>query len=286
MRRLYQLSLFCFAAGAVTACKPDEVVQTENIPTAGVRFLNLVPDTTSLDFRPVDIVENSQFYNVAFRSTTLFLYKNARADQPRHFKIFLTPVSSHTAAQQLAEAQTVIADLDNVTLVQGKNYTFLIWGNALASSGPPAMKVTMLTDDPADPGSQVALRIINASGSPIDGRAFVTSAGAPATPTWPAIPALESSSYVNFAPNASITFTATNVGSPANLASAVAPAGTAETVDLSAIPGTNIAGSAIVGIYAPRSVSGSGAPNITTPGFIFGFDRRPPRTCALCAPPH
>jgi hypothetical protein len=284
MRRLSSLSLYCLAAGAGFACKPAEVVETPDIPTAGVRFLHLVPDTSALDFRPVDIVENSTFYNVTYRSTTLFLYKAARADRPRHFKIFKSPIPSDPPAVQIATAQTVIADLDNVALEPGKKYTFVVWGNARASSGPPSMRVTMLTDDPADPGTQVALRIINASGNPIDGRAFVTSSGSPATPTWANVPALSASSYVNVATNASYTFTATDVGLTTALASAVAPAGTAQSVDIEAIPGTNIAGSAIVGIFAPRSVSGSPAATFTTPGFIFGFERRPPRTCALCAP--
>jgi len=86
------------------------------------------------------------------------------------------------------------------------------------------------------------------------------------------------------APASGMSFNATNVGSTTALATGSAPAGTAQQVDFEAIPGTNIAGSAIVGIFAPRSVSGSTATNFTTPGFIFGFDRRPPRTCALCAP--
>ncbi len=284
MRRLHQMSLFCLAAAAGFACKPAEVVQTEDIPTAGVRFLNMVPDTSGFDFRPVDIVENSTFYNVTFRSTTLFLYKAARADRPRHFTIFKSPVTTDPPAVQQATASTVIADLDNVTLEAGKKYTFLIWGNSRASSGAPTMRVDMLTDDPADPGTQVALRIINASGAAIDGRAYVTSAGAPASPTWANVPALSSSSYVNISPSATITFNATNVGVTAALATGAAPAGTAQDVDHEAIPGVNIAGSAMVGIFAPRSVSGSTASNFTTPGFIFGFDRRPPRTCALCAP--
>jgi hypothetical protein len=284
MRRLYTLSLFCLAAGAGFACKPAEVVETPDIPTAGIRFLHLVPDTSALDFRPVDIVENSTFYGVTYRGTGLFMYKAARADRPRHFKIFKTPISTASPADQIAQAQTVLADLDNVTLEAGKRYTFIIWGNARASSGAPSMRVTMLTDDPADPGTQVALRIINASGDAVDGRAFVTSAGSPATPTWANVPALSASSYVNVATNASYTFNATAVGSTTALASGVAPAGTAQVVDFEAIPGTNIAGSAIVGIFAPRSVAGSTATNFTTPGFIFGFERRPPRTCALCAP--
>ena len=282
MRRLFQWGLVCVGIGAVVACKPEEVIEVETPPTAGIRFLHLSPDFRAVDFRPVDIVENSQFYNVIYRNTALFLYKNARTDQPRHYKIFLTPIASDPPDKQLADAQTVVADLDNLTLEAGKRYTVVLWG--YSSGAPVPQRVDVLTDDPADPGAQVALRIINASGSPIDGRAYVTAQGAPAAPTWAAVPALSASTYANFTPSSGMQFSARDVGAAANLATGNAPAGTAQQVDFEAIPGTNVAGSAIVGIFAPRSVAGSAAPNITTAGFIFGFDRRPPRTCALCAP--
>ena len=66
MRRIYQLSVLCLAAGVLSACYPDQVVNTENIPTAGIRFINAVPDSSGafgFDMRFVDIVEsNTQFY--------------------------------------------------------------------------------------------------------------------------------------------------------------------------------------------------------------------------------
>ena len=90
MRRFLRFSVLCLALGAANACKPEEVFITEDIPTAGIRFLNVVPDTGAVDFRPVDIVENSTFYAMAHRSTGLFYYKNARAGA-RHFRIFMSP---------------------------------------------------------------------------------------------------------------------------------------------------------------------------------------------------
>ncbi|MGH7560389.1 MAG: hypothetical protein ACRENB_05145, partial [Gemmatimonadales bacterium] len=107
MRRLYQLSVFVLAVGALGACKPEEIVVTEDIPTAGIRFVNAVPDTGAVDFRPVDIVENSTFYNVTFRSTALLFYKNAEAGS-RHFRIFMSPNQSLPAEQQQAIASTVV----------------------------------------------------------------------------------------------------------------------------------------------------------------------------------
>jgi hypothetical protein len=281
MRRFFQWALCCVGIGAMVGCKPEEVIEVETPPTAGIRFLHLSPDFRAVDLRPVDIVENSAFYNVSYRSTGLFLYKNSRTDQARHYKIFLSPVSTDPAEKQIADAQTVVADLENLTFEAGKRYTVVLWG--YSSGSPVPQRVEVLTDDPADPGAQVALRIINASGSAIDGRAY-TGSTAPGTPTWANVPALSASSYVNVNAASGMSFRATDVGSTTALATASAPAGTAQQVDFEAIPGTNVAGSAIVGIFAPRSVAGSAAPNITSAGFIFGFDRRPPRTCALCAP--
>ena len=89
MRRFLTLSVMCLGAGIGTGCTPEKVILTENIPTAGIRFVNAVPDTGAMDFRPVDIVENSTFYNIGFRTTTLLFYKNARAGS-RKFRIFMT----------------------------------------------------------------------------------------------------------------------------------------------------------------------------------------------------
>src|SRR5687767_15825161 len=68
MRRILKASILCLAAGVLNACTPEEVTITEDIPTAGVRFIHAVPDTGAMDFRPVDIVENSTFYGVGFRA--------------------------------------------------------------------------------------------------------------------------------------------------------------------------------------------------------------------------
>ena len=45
MRSIFRASVLCLAIVAGGACNPDEVISTENIPTAGVRFINAVPDT-------------------------------------------------------------------------------------------------------------------------------------------------------------------------------------------------------------------------------------------------
>ena len=71
MQRIVQLSVLCLAAGLVSACNPDQVIETEAIPTAGVRFINAVPDSAGafgMDFRFVDIVESNAQFRVTFRN--------------------------------------------------------------------------------------------------------------------------------------------------------------------------------------------------------------------------
>src|SRR5213595_84782 len=101
MRRILQVSMLCVAAGAIAACNPEQVISTENIPSAGVRFINAVPDSAGaygLDFRFVDIVESNAQFRIAFRNSppssgvqvaTGIEFKQARAGSARHFRIFL-----------------------------------------------------------------------------------------------------------------------------------------------------------------------------------------------------
>jgi hypothetical protein len=252
MRRILQLSVLGLAAGVVTACLPEEVVETEHIPTAGVRFVHAVPDTGSMDFRFVDLVENSAHYNFGFRATANLYYKPARAGQ-RQFRIFMNSLTDQTVAS------TVVKD-STVTLEEGKLYTFLLWGYARPGSSPP-MRLSVIEDAPADPGSQVALRVINAAAGrgALDVSYYPASGQAPATPTWPAVSELSASTYVLTAAG-QIRYNAKPVGGAATpFADATALQGQAATVDLEAIPGTTIPGSAVTGILVPGSVLGSQA---------------------------
>lgn len=273
MRRILKASILCLAAGVLNACTPEEVIITEDIPTAGVRFIHAVPDTGAMDMRPVDIVENSTFYGVGFRGTSLLFYKNARAGA-RHFRIFMSGTTQ-------AVASTVVKDT-TVNLEAGHRYTFILWGFARPGSNP-GMRLDVIDDNPADPGANVALRLVNAGAGlgAIDGRFYTTGGTPPTAPSWAAVPELTASAYVSTAPG-SIRYNVRAAGSATNLfADATALAGVAATVDLDAQPGTTIAGSAVSGFVFPRSVAGSTAANFTTPGIIFVWDRRPPRAPGL-----
>lgn len=282
MRRIHSPAILLIAACVAGACRPDEVIKTEAIPTAGVRFINAVPDTAGafgLDFRFVDIVENNVQFRMSFRNgpaitagvtaSSQTQFAPARAGS-RHFRIFLDDTLQ-------AVASTVLKDT-TVTLEAGKNYTAILWGAARLGT----MKLSFFEDVPADPATQVALRVINATGSAIDASQYVSGGTAPAAPTWASVPAYSASSFVNVAPgtylyNVRAAGSATNMfadvtalkGAPADL-----------NVGLDPLPGTTQAGSAVTLVVYPPSTTGARTPQTTAykvPAGVNMWDRRPPR---------
>lgn len=293
MRRIIQLSVACLAAGVVSACSsPEQVTTSAAIPTAGVRFINAVPDTGGsggVDFRFVDFVENNAHYAINFRnniqstggqqpSPLQVEYKATQAGS-RHFRIFLDDTLP-------AVAQTVLKD-STITIEANHNYTVLFWGNARGGATP--LKLTII-DETFDPGAgQVGLRVINTTGSAIDVRQYVATGAPGASADWANLPAMTVSSYIKVTP-AQIKFNVQPAGGGATLfADALAITGQAigttangctVGVDCDAIPGTTAAGSAVTAIVFPRSVAGSKAPQTAAfqvPAIAFVWDKRPPR---------
>lgn len=292
MRRIVQFSVVCLAVGAATACsKLDEMVTAETIPTAGLRFINAVPDSAGsfgLDFRFVDIVESNSHFRIAFRNNPVssggvtassqIEYKNTKAGQ-RRFRIFLNDTLQSIAS-------TVIKDT-TINVEANHLYSVWMWGNG-RSTGADRMRLTVVDETVADPGTQVALRVINATSSAIDVRQYVSGAARPAAATWANVAPYSASSYVTAAPNR-IMYNVQPAGGGTALfadglaligAPAFSSAGAAGKIDTEALPGTTIAGSAVTMIVFPRSTAGSKAPQTATfavPAGSFMWDRRPPR---------
>ena len=265
MRCIIRLSVLCVAVGVVSACAPEQVVETDEIPTAGVRFINAVPDTGAMDFRFVDIPENSAHWSISFRNSpvtsacitasTQVQYKPTMAGQ-RQFRIF-------TSGTTAAVASTVVKDTV-VNLEAGKNYTALLWGNARGGATP--MRLTFFEESPPDPGAQVALRAINASGSAIDVSYYPATGAAPGTAIASNLAPLSISSYVTAAP-AEIRYHVQPAGGGVVLAEGLALTGAAANPNapgpFDASPGTTVAGSAVTAIIFPTAVAGSQAPSFS-----------------------
>lgn len=299
MRRVLQLTMLWAVAGVAGACSADKVISTEDIPTAGVRFINAVPDTGAafgLDFRFVDLPESNSHFRITFRNTpttsagvtgsTTIQYKNARAGS-RRFRIFLDDTLQSVA-------QTVLKD-STANLEAGKNYTFLLWGRA-RSTGADRMRLTVIEENVADPGTNVALRVINATGAPVDVRQYVATGTVPAGATWANVGAYSVSNYVTATP-AQIRFNVQPAGGGTALFSdglalignpnGTTVGGCTVGVDCQGAPGTTVPGSAITAIIFPPSVAGTKAPQgaaFANPLMSFMWDRRPALTCAgqLC----
>jgi hypothetical protein len=286
--------------GAVSACSPDEVIQTETPPTAGVRFIHAVPDTATMDMRFVDMVESNAHFNISYRNnvvlsstaangvpaSTFIQYKPSRAGQ-RQFRIFMNGGCTATACNQ-SYASTVVKDT-TVSLVEGHNYTALLWGYANPTgpgrpAGAPAMRLTFIDEDVAEPAAgQVALRVINATPSAIDVRHYADGGTVPAAATWSAVPALSISSYITV-PAGQYWYNVQPAGGGATLfadrrALVGAAAVTGPPGPFDAQPGTTVAGSAVTGIVFPTSVAP--APSVTSPSISYMWDRRPPRPAGI-----
>ncbi len=319
MRRILKFSVICLAVGALSACdKPALTIATENIPTAGVRFINAVPDSAGgfgLDMRFVDIVESNAQFRITFRNGPGILntafgtcgspclatdtanyaaiasgqtqYKGARAGS-RHFVIFLDDTTQSVAS-------TVVKDT-TVNLEAGKNYTALLWG-AARTGGTPAMKLTFIEEAVPDPGTQIAMRVINTLATGVDVRIYARPVFPAKTRTPPAaadftVAGQSISAYKTYAAgfylaNVKDAGGATNIITEDIQAlpgtNAFSSAGTGGKIDINADPGSNVAGSAITLVIYPRSTAGSKAPQSTTAKLSFAaivgswmWDRRPP----------
>jgi hypothetical protein len=285
MRRSFKVFMLVLVAGASAACRPDEVVKTEDIPTAGVRFINAVPDSSGafgMDLRFVDVVESNAQFRVTFRNnpvtsggftaSTQVQFKGARAGS-RHFRIFLDDTLQTIAS-------TVLKDT-TVTLEAGKNYTAIMWGEGRAGT----MRLRFFEDTPADPGTNVALRVLNATNAAIDVRTYAQGGTAPATATWANVPAYSASTHINATPGA-IMYNVRAAGAATNLFNdLLAMPGAASTVDIEGTPGSTQAGSAITLVVYPRSTAGARTPQTAAfqvPAGSFMWDRRPALTCTKC----
>jgi hypothetical protein len=313
MRRIIQVTLACIAAGAVTACSDTQKVTDTGIaPTGGVRFINAVNDTAGsggIDFRFVDAVENNAQYAIPFRNTitlsgtvpasTKIEYKYT-AVGARHFNIFLDDTLPAVASQKLKDS-TLTVELNH-------RYTMLLWGSARTGSANP-MKLTVI-DETCDPGTQIGLRVINATGQALDirtyqgtdvtvGKTTTTTGTPPATATWASVPPMSVTTCINVAPTPTPTTVGTTTttvtykfnvqpagGGTALFADASALIGQANGtqangcsvgIDCDATPGTSAAGSAVTAIIFPSSVAGSKAAQFTTPAISFMWDKRPNR---------
>jgi hypothetical protein len=258
------------ALTAIAACSGDRgVIVAPTQPLAYTRFVDAVSDSGAMDWRFVDVLENSPTtFGLNFRGTFPGAGYQATGPGSRHLKVFQTSTDINLT-------QKVLFDT-TFSFTAGTHYTLVAAGN-LRGGGA---KLYILTDDFTDPGGSVAIRVFNAGAGSVD--VYASATGGTST-----LPSAFTSGLANFAATKYTTmpvgpvslrgFSAGTTTFPA-MVDVAAPAGLPADRgnNLTAVGGTTIAGSVLTAFIVPRSVSGSTATNFTNPGIIYIVDRYPP----------
>ncbi|MFL5575618.1 MAG: DUF4397 domain-containing protein [Gemmatimonadaceae bacterium] len=125
---------------------------------AYVRYVNAIPDTSGVDFRFVDAIENSPvFVGVNYRQYTPYQQTGTGA---RHVKVFVSPNGYRADSSQIIAKQFLIDT--TVTFEPNTYYTVLHAGYAKAGATPKQRLYVIKDVLPAEAGGKISLRTINA----------------------------------------------------------------------------------------------------------------------------
>lgn len=288
--RLLRLCAFGVLAIAASACSKDtDGTITDPGPLAGLRYVNLVPDTAPVDFRVMDIVGNApNQVAAAFRSgglpsgvtTTLLPPHQAVRAGTRTIVVFRNGTTPAVASDTIYST--------TFDFVANTNYTMYLHGNA--SGAAPALTATIVADNPgAIAAGRWALRVINLATtlasavnpatSPtatVDVNVAManTAVGGAATAGLTNLAFGGASGYVQIDTNTSATVPYRLVGlenttTTPHLFASTLPIGARGNATTNPIAGTYVVGTAITAVIVPRSAPGTSAPqtvpaNVTT----------------------
>lgn len=306
------------ASAAVVGCSHDidgELVTPTVV--AGLRYVNLVPDTGGLDIRVIDIVGDApNTFNATFR-TGGQPYGVAITDLPPHTAVLAgtRQIRAFNSSADPAVASQILLD-QTVTFEANQNYTVYLWGNARGGATP--LSAMVVKDSvPTLTAGQFALRVINLAptlaGNPAGSAATAVDirTGAFNAPT-----PVAAAAFTNVAPGAMSPYVVMDTapaaatpyrlyataagaaaGSPA-VAQAVIPQGARATATDNPVAGGYVGNSALTAIIAPQSVPGSTAPQSTPTAVTTNIDsitrsndtvtvwrRITPATASACAAP-
>ncbi len=290
--RLFRLCAFALIAAAATACagNTDGDLVTPD-PVAGLRYVNLVPDTGAMDFRVIDIVGDAPNQVAAtFRTggnpagvtqSTLPLHQAVRAGT-RSIRVFMNGTTA-------AVASTIMFDT-TFTFEANNNYTMYLYGYSRTGSTPRLNGIIVKDSVPTLAAGKIGVRLLHmaptiapSANTNIDGRIVATAAAAPlaGTANFSNMAFGNLSSYVvvdtSLATGYKVAVTATGTNTPI-LFSANMAAGTRGTSTTNPLPGTYVVGTAFTAVVVPQSVAGSAATSFTTPSVLYMVDQLPPRT--------
>ncbi|MFL5576980.1 MAG: DUF4397 domain-containing protein [Gemmatimonadaceae bacterium] len=152
------LALGGLAVVAAGCGNDDNGTTSPSQNVAYVRYVNAMPDTSAVDFRFVDAIENSPiFVAVDYRQYTPY---QATGAGPRHIKVFMDPnVGYRPDSSQIIAKQFLV----DTTLTFEPNTYYTILHAGFARQGSPKQRFYVLKDAlPAEAGGKISLRTINA----------------------------------------------------------------------------------------------------------------------------
>jgi hypothetical protein len=273
--KVKRIGLALFGALVAVGCSKDAgPFFAPQVPLAYTRFINAIPDTGGVDFRFIDFLEYSPFaIQLTYRDFTPY---QGTAPGARHLRMFSDPGGSPT----LADVTQIMLD-ETLTFEAGKYYTIVAVGYARTGS-TPHLKLQVYEDPIPDAGSNVAFRVVHLGSGLNSINVGVTAASSdaiPGTPTFASVAYLGASAYVTRATGnawfrVQETSAATEIVSGNGRQAPIGVAGDPLN-NLTTIGGSGQAGSVVTGYVFPRSVSGSKAPNVTTPTIVFIVDKHP-----------
>jgi hypothetical protein len=290
-----RIGMACVVSVALVACQKVEQGVLQPIPPlAGLRYVNLVNDTSGVDFRIINFIGDAPSAGLATFRTGGAAYGVSSAFLPYHWpveaardvhiRVFMNDTLPALASQ-------VVFDT-TCTFAEGKNYTFFLYGSA---RGAGVHALVTLDSVPTITGTNIAVRTINlasslaptiATGTNVDVDIVAQSATSPltGTATFANVAYKGVSTYSIMAVSATLKAV---VSAPAartfTTFTANLPAGVVGTATLNPVAGSNVPLSAISAVVVPASVTGTRAPQTAAflvPTVLFLIDQRP----ALTAP--
>jgi hypothetical protein len=266
------LALAAAVAGsaALAGCGSDTgAIAAPAVPLAYTRFIDAVADSGGMDWRFVDVLENSPTtFGLNFRGTFPGAGYQATGPGSRHLRLFQTSTDINLT-------QKVLFDT-TFNFVAGTHYSIVVAGNLRGGQA----KMYILTDNFTDPGNSVAIRVFNAGAGTVDVYASASGGTSPLPAAFaPGLGNFAATNYTTMpvGPLSLRAFAAGSTTFPA-MVDVTAPAGLPADRgnNLTAVGGTTIAGSVLTAFIMPKSVAGSAATNFANPGIIYIVDKYPP----------
>jgi hypothetical protein len=263
----------CVAVAALAACNDDEVTIASRPPLAGVRYINALPDTGTVDIRMVDQLEYSANTSAGtggliFREGTEYFPVEAKARKIRVFSLQNT---------SLTTVSSILVDT-TISFEANKKYTLLLTG--LARSRTARFRVIEDVPPSVATGS-IAVRTFNAGAGQVDAYLLpATTTAVTGTPAFAGVADMSATSY-QVRPAGAFAVRVAPAGSTTAVASVQAATGTAGTATVNPVAGAAVAGTVFSAYVFPRSVAGSGAPQTAafqTTGVQLFVDQLPANT--------